>query len=64
MTEYKRPVKLELNEIRSILIPSKSKGKELIFILHDGTSHNPFIFERGSVENFIDAMERYVCVKR
>ena len=64
LSEYRRPIKIEIAEIRSLLIPSKSQGRELIFILCDGTTQNAFIFERGSPENLISAMERSVCIKR
>ena len=62
--DYRRPIKIELVEIRSFLIPSKSHERELIFILSDGTTQNPFIFERGTTENLVGALHRHVTIKK
>ncbi len=51
--EYLRPIKIELAELRSYMMVGKN---EIIFIQNDGSTLNPFIFERSSTDNFTSAL--------
>ncbi|CAL8088442.1 unnamed protein product [Orchesella dallaii] len=62
--EFLRPIKIELPEIRSFIVPPKAVPREIIFILSDGTTLNPFIFERGSPENLVIALERSLRITK
>jgi hypothetical protein len=62
--EYRRPIKVELSELRSFAVTPKSAQREVIFFHSDGTILNTFVFERGSPENFITALERLVSIKK
>lgn len=62
--EFMRPIKIELPEIRSFIVPPKANPREIIFILSDGTTLNPFIFERGSPENLVIALERSLRITK
>ena len=59
-------VKLDLTEIRSIVVtPSKhGEPEELVLYLTDGSLQNPFVFERGSPNNIISALHRYVVLEQ
>lgn len=61
MAEYLRPIKVELAELRSYMMVGKN---ELIFIHSDGTTLNPFVFERSPPDNFIAALERCIGITK
>lgn len=59
--EYRRPIRVELAELRSYMLVGKN---ELIFIHSDGTTLNPFVFERCPPDNFVSALERCVGITK
>jgi len=64
--EFRRPVKFELLELKSFFVTPKSKfpQQEVIFILSDGSTMNPFIFQHGSPSNLIGALERWISISK